>query len=239
VFDGISGELGGATEILVRDGRIAEMGPSVSRPDGAELVDLSDRTVSPGFIDTHVHLTMDAGALALQTLGSTATKALTGLSLAQEYLGHGFTTLRDLGSVDPEFPTVDLRNAIDRGLVPGPRLVVAAHIISSTGGHGDLSGFYPSRWDLPVSAVGDSIGEIRRLVRREHATARTGSRPSTPVATSAWGTTLLASPGSTKSWTPCARRLRSSGCRWPCTPARRRRASRRSGRVRAASSTPT
>ncbi|HET8595099.1 MAG TPA: amidohydrolase family protein [Intrasporangium sp.] len=141
----------------------------MSRPDGAELIDLSDRTGSPGFIDTHVHLTMDANALAQQTLGSTATKALTGLSLAQEYLGHGFTTLRDLGSMDPEFPTVDLRNAIDRGLVPGPRLVVAAHIISSTGGHGDLSGFYPSRWDLPVSAVGDSIGEIRRLVRREHA----------------------------------------------------------------------
>ncbi|EWT05199.1 amidohydrolase [Intrasporangium chromatireducens Q5-1] len=168
VFDGVSGELAGRTELRVHDGVIAEMGPSVSRSD-AEVIDLSDRTVSPGFIDTHVHLTMDAGALAMQTLGSTATKVLTGLSLANEYLRLGFTTLRDLGCMDPEFPTVDLRNAIDRGLVTGPRLVVAAHILSSTGGHGDLSGFYPSRWDLPVSAVADSIGEIRRLVRREHA----------------------------------------------------------------------
>ena len=168
VFDGVSGELAGRTELRVHDGVIAEMGPSVSRSE-AEVIDLTDRTVSPGFIDTHVHLTMDAGALAMQTLGSTATKALTGLSLANEYLRHGFTTLRDLGCMDPEFPTVDLRNAIDRGLVTGPRLVVAAHILSSTGGHGDLSGFYPSRWDLPVSAVADSIGQIRRLVRREHA----------------------------------------------------------------------
>ena len=169
VFDGSSGDLAGRTELLVRDGVVVELAPTVSRPEGAEVIDLSERTVCPGFIDTHVHLTMDAGALALQTLGSTATKALTGLALAREYLGHGFTTLRDLGCMDPEFPTVDLRNAIDAGIVAGPRLVVAAHILSATGGHGDVSGFYPSRWQLPVSAVGDSIGEIRRLVRREHA----------------------------------------------------------------------
>jgi imidazolonepropionase-like amidohydrolase len=84
-------------------------------------------------------------------------------------MGYGFTTLRDLGSMDPDFPTVDLRNAINAGHVEGPRLVVAAHIISSTAGHGDLSAFYGSRWDLPLSATADSVGEIRRLVRREHA----------------------------------------------------------------------
>jgi imidazolonepropionase-like amidohydrolase len=169
VFDGVSGDLAGRTELLVRDGVIVELGRAVDRPDEAEVIDLSERTVCPGFIDTHVHLTMDAGTLALQTLASTATKALTGLALAQEYLQYGFTTLRDLGCMDPEFPTVDLRNAIDAGIVAGPRLIVAGHILSATGGHGDLSGFYPSRWDLPVSSVGDSLGEIRRLVRREHA----------------------------------------------------------------------
>lgn len=169
VFDGVSGELGGRTEIAVRDGVIAEMGPSVSRPDGADTIDLSDRTVSPGFIDTHVHLTMDAAALARQTLDSSASKALHGLATAQQYLRYGFTTLRDLGSMDPEFPTVDLRDALNAGLVAGPRLVVAAHILSATAGHGDLSGFYASRWQLPVSAVADSTAQIRALVRREHA----------------------------------------------------------------------
>ncbi|HET8602040.1 MAG TPA: amidohydrolase family protein [Segeticoccus sp.] len=169
VFDGSSSELGGRTELLVRDGRIAEMGSSVTRPEGAELIDLSERTVSPGFIDTHVHLTMDASHLARQTLGSSATKALTGLGLAREYLDYGFTTLRDLGSMDPDFPTVDLRDALAAGVVDGPRLVVAGHVISSTAGHGDLSGFYASRWDLPVSAVADGVAQIRRVVRREHA----------------------------------------------------------------------
>ncbi len=169
VFDGVSEGLAGRTEILVHDGLISEIGQAVHHPDGAELIDLSERTVSPGFIDTHVHLTMDASDLAQQTLDSAATKALKGLSLAREYLSYGFTTLRDLGSIDPEFPTVDLRNALNAGLVHGPRLIVAAHIISASAGHGDLRGFYPSRWDLPVSAIADSTQEIRRLVRREHA----------------------------------------------------------------------
>jgi imidazolonepropionase-like amidohydrolase len=169
VFDGVSEQLGGQTEMLVRDGLISEIGHSVHRPDGAEVIDLSERTVSPGFIDTHVHLMMDAANLAQQTLDSSATKALKGLSLAREYLSYGFTTLRDLGSMDPEFPTVDLRNALDAGRVLGPRLIVAAHIISASAGHGGLRGFYPSRWDLPVSAIADGTEEIRRLVRREHA----------------------------------------------------------------------
>jgi len=124
--------------------------------------------VSPGFIDTHVHLTMDAANLALQTLQSSAAKALAGLRLAREYMSYGFTTLRDLGSVDPEFPTIDLRNALNSGLVEGPRLFVAAHIISASAGHGDLRGFYASRWALPVSAIADDHGSIRALVRREH-----------------------------------------------------------------------
>ncbi|RAN73313.1 amidohydrolase [Bacillus sp. SRB_336] len=169
VFDGVSDDVGGAAEIVVIDGLIVEMGRTVGRPDGAEVVDLTGHTVCPGFIDTHVHLTMDAGTLPGQTLGSTATKALTGLSLAGEYLDRGFTTLRDLGTMDPEFPTVDLRNALDAGILQGPRLVVAGHVLSATAGHGDLSGFYPSRWDLPVSAVADGVDRVRRLVRREHA----------------------------------------------------------------------
>jgi len=64
-----------------------------------------------------VHLTMDASDLAQQTLESSSAKALTGLALARQYLGYGFTTLRDWGSLDPEFPTVDLRNAVNAGLV--------------------------------------------------------------------------------------------------------------------------
>jgi imidazolonepropionase-like amidohydrolase len=138
------------------------------RPPGAEVIDLSDRTVSPGFIDAHVHLTMDAANLARQTLESSASKALKGLSLAREYMSYGFTTLRDLGSADPEWPTIDLRNAINAGVVQGPRIIVAAHIISASAGHGDLRGFYNPRWTLPVSTIADDPASVKVLVRREH-----------------------------------------------------------------------
>jgi len=168
IFDGVAEELAGPAEILVEGKRIKGMGRSVSRPPGAEVIDLSGRTVSPGFIDTHVHLTMDASRLVLQTLESSASKALKGLSLAREYMAYGFTTLRDLGSADPEWPSIDLRNAINAGFVEGPRLIVAAHILSASAGHGDLGGFYNSRWTIPVSAIADDAGSIKALVRREH-----------------------------------------------------------------------
>ncbi len=167
VFDGVSDSLKSKTEILVQDKRITAVGSSVQRPPGAQVIDLSDRTVSPGFIDTHVHLAMDASNLAKQTLLSSASKALKGLSIAREYMRYGFTTVRDLGCIDPDWPTVDLRNAINAGLVEGPRLIVAAHILSASAGHADLRGFYGSRWSLPVSAVADDEGGIKALVRRE------------------------------------------------------------------------
>lgn len=168
VFDGISESLTGPAEILVEDNTITKIEPSVERQPGTRLIDLSDRTVSPGFIDTHVHLTMDAGNLAQQTLQSSAAKALKGLNIAREYMNYGFTSLRDLGCVDPEWPTIDLRNALNSGLVDGPRLFVAGHILSASAGHGDLRGFYASRWSLPVSSIADDSGGIRALVRREH-----------------------------------------------------------------------
>jgi imidazolonepropionase-like amidohydrolase len=86
VFDGISDTLTDRAEILVEDNRIARTERSVGRPPKARVIDLSERTVSPGFIDTHVHLTMAAADIALQTLSSSAAKALKGLSLAREYM---------------------------------------------------------------------------------------------------------------------------------------------------------
>jgi imidazolonepropionase-like amidohydrolase len=81
----------------------------------------------------------------------------------------GFTTLRDMGTLDPDWPTINLRDAIDGGFVHGPRLIVAAHMISATGGHADMQGAFPCRSHLGLSKVADSPARIRELVRMEHA----------------------------------------------------------------------
>jgi len=168
-FDGVSDSLAGPTEILTENGVIVDVGQAVGRPATAAVVDLGDRTVVPGFIDTHVHLCLDGLNLRQQVLECSATKALQGLHLAQEYMRHGFTTVRDMGTLDPDWPTVNLRDAIDSGFIQGPRLIVAAHMISATGGHGDMQGAFPCRCHLGLSKTADSAARIRELVRAEHA----------------------------------------------------------------------
>lgn len=169
LFDGRSDVLLGPTEILIEGDTIAGIGETVGRPAGATVIDLGDRTASPGFIDTHVHLCVDGLDLARQTLQGSTAKALAGLHHARQYMRRGFTTLRDMGALDPEWPTVDLRRALDAGLVPGPRLVVAAHMISATGGHGDIQAMLPCRCQQQICKVADSPAKIRELVRTEHA----------------------------------------------------------------------
>lgn len=169
LFDGVSDAMLGPTEILIEDSTIAEVSSSVGRPGSAKVLDLSDRTVSPGFIDTHVHLCVDGLNLARQTLQCSPAKALMGLHYAQQYMRYGFTTLRDMGTLDPEWPTINLRDAIDNGVARGPRLIVAAHMISATAGHGDMQGMFPCRCHMGLSRVADSPAKIRELVRMEHA----------------------------------------------------------------------
>jgi imidazolonepropionase-like amidohydrolase len=169
LFDGLADTTRDHVEILVEGELIADVSDAVGRPTGAAVIDLSDRTVTPGFIDTHVHLCVDGLNLAHQTLQSTAVKVLAGLHNAQQYMRHGFTTLRDMGTLDPGWPTVHLRDAIDTGLVHGPRLIVAAHMISATGGHADIQGMLPCRCHRGLCTVADSPTKIRELVRTEHA----------------------------------------------------------------------
>ena len=168
LFDGLSDALRGPTEILIENGRISDVAQAVGRPASVRVIDLGDRTVMPGFIDTHVHLCLDGLNLRQQILQCSATKALNGLHLAQQYMRYGFTTVRDMGTLDPEWPTINLRDAIESGLVHGPRLVVAPHMISATGGHGDMQNALPCRCNLGLSKVADSPSKIRQLVRAEH-----------------------------------------------------------------------
>src|SRR2546428_8557014 len=112
--------------VLINGDRISGVGPAgrLPIPSGARVIDLSQATVLPGLIDAHVHVMGGPSGLQYQ--------ALLGLANAQKDLNAGFTTLVDLGSHGGWYGTVDLRKAIDSGLVQGPRMQVAGPVLSIT-----------------------------------------------------------------------------------------------------------
>ena len=138
IFDSTSGKISSPGLVVVANGKIQAVGGAA--PAGAEVVDLGDATLMPGFIDAHTHLTMDFspdynGAMlkGLQTM--IAERSIRATVNARKTLMAGFTTVRDVGSSD--FVDVGLRNAIGAGIVPGPRMLVAVHALGATGGHCD------------------------------------------------------------------------------------------------------
>jgi imidazolonepropionase-like amidohydrolase len=133
----------GPSTIIVVDGRIQAIAPGLNpAPQGARLIDLSTRTVLPGLIDSHVHLTGEpGGAYWREAVDSDEYVALRGARNALVTLRAGFTTVRDLGS--PGVTGFALKRAIDEGLVPGPRMLVSGTPLSTIGGHGDVAGFRP------------------------------------------------------------------------------------------------
>jgi len=169
-WDGQAERPQGPVEILVEDGKIAEMDKKVTRPAGARVVDLSQRTVTPGFIDCHVHITISPGNFAQMFTNSQARAFLCAFEPLGKMLMNGFTTVRDVGTAAAwNFVTIDLRDAINQGKIAGPRMIVAPRIISSTGGHGDMSGTLSPelRPALKSSNVADGPDEIQKEVREE------------------------------------------------------------------------
>ncbi len=140
LFDGRSGTLERPGQVVVRDNRIQGVGASQTLPADAEVIDLGDATLLPGFMDAHTHLREDPSAeprlAALERMQQTvAEQSLAAAVVARKTLMAGFTTVRDLGSRD--FVDIGLRNAIARGLAAGPRMLVAVRGIGTTGGHCD------------------------------------------------------------------------------------------------------
>ncbi|HEY7391615.1 MAG TPA: amidohydrolase family protein [Bryobacteraceae bacterium] len=138
IFDSTSGKITSPGLVVVANGKIQSVGASV--PAGAEVIDLGDATLMPGFIDAHTHLTDDFnpdynGAMLKNLQMPIAERAIHAAANARKTLMAGFTTVRDVGSSD--FVDVGLRNGINAGLTPGPRMLVAVHALGSTGGHCD------------------------------------------------------------------------------------------------------
>src|SRR6516225_9441 len=141
LFDGRSDSLATPGIVVVTGGRIVAVGPSAQIPSAAEVIDLGDATLLPGFIDAHTHLTApysdDYKQEQLNRLQKTvAERALDASVTARITLMAGCTTVRDVGS--SYYLDVGLRNAIRNGDVPGPRMLVSVHALGSTGGHCDL-----------------------------------------------------------------------------------------------------
>lgn len=170
VWDGISAEAAPG-QVLVVDGRIQQLADTIEAPPAARVVDLSGHTVTPGFMDCHVHVTLAPPVGVMMALDSSIAKTLKALPRLRALLMNGFTTVRDLGCGDVDYPTIDLRNAVAAGIVEGPRMVVAPHMISARGGHGDFSGMIADEYQgccRPLElAAADGGDEIRTRVRQE------------------------------------------------------------------------
>jgi imidazolonepropionase-like amidohydrolase len=155
-------------EVLVEGDRIVAAGTHVERPAEAEAIDLGDTTLMPGLIDAHVHLFLHVGAEDLQTIQeSVPERTLIAAGAAKADLMAGFTAERDMGSEGAGCADVAVRNAINKGAIPGPRLRLSCNAIDLTGGHEDAIGYNPAQRVLSNADYADSADEIVKVMREQ------------------------------------------------------------------------
>ena len=171
LLDSINGRMLDATTIVIEGGRIREVTAGTAAPAGAKQIDLSTQTCLPGLIDTHVHLTMEFNKASYSNTfhWNVADYAVRSTVFARRTLMAGFTTVRNLADIANE--SVALRNAINEGVVVGPRIFTAGQAIGSTGGHADPSNGY--RRDLagdpgPEVGIINSADDAVKAVRQHY-----------------------------------------------------------------------
>ncbi len=155
-------------ELLIQGERIIEVGTAVKRPAGAEVIDLGDRTLLPGLIDAHIHLFLHPGAEDLQTVQeSVPQRTITATLAARDDLMAGFTAERDMGTEGAGSADTAVRNAIDEGRIPGPRLRISGNAINILGGHEDAMGYNPEQHVLPNATYANSAEELVAVMRQQ------------------------------------------------------------------------
>jgi imidazolonepropionase-like amidohydrolase len=168
LLDVDSGRMLAPGEVLVRGERIVAVGTAVERPREARVIDLGDRTLLPGFVDAHVHLFLHPGAEDAQTFDeSVPERTIRATLAARADLLAGFTAERDMGTEGAGSAASAVRDAIDRGWIPGPRLRVCGNAIDILGGHEDALGRNPEQHALPNATPADSTAELVRVIRAQ------------------------------------------------------------------------
>ena len=156
-------------EILVEGERIRAVGRSVDHPQGAKIIDLGDATLLPGLIDAHVHLFLHPGAEDLQTVEeSVPWRTLLAADAAKADLLAGFTAERDLGTEGAGSADTAVRDAINQGLILGPRLRISGNAINILGGHEDAIHYNPAQHVLSNADYANSIDQLIEVIRQQH-----------------------------------------------------------------------
>src|SRR5215467_3513326 len=174
IFDGKSGTLSAPSHLLVRGNKIERISTApipTDRSANAQIIEGGGRTLMPGLIDAHWHAMLIRATPAQAIAGDVGYNNIVAGAEATDTLLRGFTTVRDVGG-----PTFGLKQAIDEGVIAGPRIFPSGAVITTTGGHGDFRELYElprtigtlSRVEqIGVSAVADSPDEVRVRVREQ------------------------------------------------------------------------
>ena len=169
VLDVRNGQMTSPGIVVVRGERIVAVGGKVTVPEGAHVIDLPGLTLMPGLIDVHVHLFLHPGrAEDMQTVReSAAQRTVQAVLAAKADLWAGFTTERDMGTEGVGSASTAIRDAINAGEIPGPRLWVCGNAISITGGHEDALGFNPAVLIPPNADLVNNTDELVRTIRQQ------------------------------------------------------------------------
>jgi imidazolonepropionase-like amidohydrolase len=155
-------------EVVVEGERIVAAGSSVEHPAGADVIDLGDTTLMPGLIDAHVHLFLHPGAEDLQTVKeSVPQRTIMATLAARADLMAGFTAERDMGTEGAGSADTAVRDAINEGLIPGPRLRISANAIDILGGHEDANDFNPAAHVLSNATYANNADQIVEAIREQ------------------------------------------------------------------------
>jgi imidazolonepropionase-like amidohydrolase len=156
-------------EILIEGDRIRAAGKSVDHPQGAKIIDLGDTTLLPGLIDAHVHLFLHPGAEDLQTVEeSVPWRTILAEQAAKADLLAGFTAERDMGTEGAGSADTAIRDAINQGLILGPRMRISGNAIDIMGGHEDAIGYNPAQHVLSNADYANSAEQIIEVMRAQH-----------------------------------------------------------------------